>query len=585
MIETLAQTPARKETLSAIQLLLRYLEGEGVEYIFGIPGGPLMPLYEALFDRGRIRPILAKHEEGAAFMADGYARVRGGLGVCCATTGPGATNTMTGITCAYGDSIPVLLLTAQVATGAFGKGAVQESTPHGVDLVEMFKPVTKLSSMLISSEKMPELIRLALRAALTGRRGPVHLNLPADLVKREVRTDLRLPERYRPLSASFDREAMREASRLLIEARRPCILLGHGVVMSRAYEEVRRIAERLRIPVATSPKAKGAFPENHKLSLGVFGFAGHPRAEAYLLAQEVDVLMAVGTSLGEFSTHTWDERLRPGRALIHIDIDPREIGKNYPVGVGIVGDARAVLKELDYQIQRDLHWTDRPEREGLLDSMRGQVPRYIKGELLIAEDVPMKPQRLIHEMQRALPDDALLFVDIGNCIAWAVHYYESRRPGTFFLNLGMASMGHAVAAAIGGKLAAPDKPVVAFVGDAAFAMNGMEVHTAVDHDIPVTWVVVNNGGHGMVHHGEKIQFQGRFNSSLFHRPIDVCKVAEGLGALAFRVDTPDSFRQALKRSLDSGRPCVIDARVDPEEAPPMSLRIETLDRFFAGMQK
>ncbi|MFA7009533.1 MAG: thiamine pyrophosphate-binding protein, partial [Elusimicrobiales bacterium] len=320
-------TAAIKETTAA-KLLVEYLKQEGVEYVFGIPGAPLMPFYEALYETGWIKPILAKHEEGAAFMADGYARVSGKLGVCCATTGPGATNLITGVACAYADSIPMLVLTAQVATTAFGKGAVQESTYHGVDIVDMFKAVSKSSIMLPSPEKMGDVLRASLRMALSGRKGPVHINLPADFMKKAISASMVTPEQYRVTAHQFDRNAIKEASNQLMHARRPVILAGNGVNLSGGQEELRRLSERLNIPVATSPKAKGAFPENHIYSMGVFGFGASLQAEKYLLSGEVDVLLAVGTSLGESVTCGWDSKLTPSKALIQIDIDPGEIGKN-----------------------------------------------------------------------------------------------------------------------------------------------------------------------------------------------------------------------------------------------------------------
>src|SRR3989338_1239091 len=260
------------EPPTAVSVLLQYLEGEGVDHIFGIPGGPLMPLYEALFERGSITPILAKHEQGAAFRADGYARVKRGLGVCCATTGPGGTNALTGVACAWADSVPLMLITAQIATSAFGKGAAQESTHFGIDLVNLYRYATKASLMLVNPELMAETARYCLRMALSGRPGPVHLNLPADLIKKRIKSQQVAPKRYRARPESFDRASVREAARLLTRSRRPALLLGNGVSVSGAFEAVRRLAERLMIPVATTPKAKGALPEDHILSLGVFVF-------------------------------------------------------------------------------------------------------------------------------------------------------------------------------------------------------------------------------------------------------------------------------------------------------------------------
>ncbi|MBI4054780.1 MAG: thiamine pyrophosphate-binding protein [Elusimicrobia bacterium] len=577
---------SKVQTLPAIELLLHYLEAEGVEYIFGIPGGPLMPLYEAIFERRRIRSILTKHEEGAAFMADGYARVRGGLGVCCTTTGPGSTNALTGVACAYMDSIPILILTAQVAIGAFGKGAAQESSVHGVDVVELYKPVTKASLMLLSSEKMSEMVRFVLRTALSGRTGPVHLNLPANMMKRSVPLDLQPPQSYRADFHHFDREAVKKACCRLIQARRPAMLVGHGAYLSHAWDQVRQLAEKLRIPVATTPKAKGVFPESHLLSFGVLGFAGSPQADTYFRSGEVDVLLTVGTSLGELATSTWSPKLKPREELIQIDADPREIGKNYPATIGVVGDARTVLTEMLYQMERELRWRQPQElekREEWIREFKSKTPRFVETRGFEDLSLPLKPQRLMRELQEALPQRAHLFVDIGNVMAWAFHFFTVTEPGTFHINLGFASMGHAVGAAIGGKLAAPEAPVLALVGDAAFAMNGMEVHTAVEHDIPVIWLVMNNGGHGMVCHGEQLMYKGKFSAGgRFRRPLDIAQMAEAMGALALRVERPGELAEALSRALISGRPTVIDALVDPEEMPPLSLRVETLDRFFEG---
>lgn len=570
-----------QEQMTAIHVLLRYLEAEGVDTIFGVPGGPISPLYEALYDRGKIRHVLAKHEEGAAYMADGYARVSGRLGVCCTTTGPGATNALTGVACSYADSVPVLILTAQVAIKAFGKGAIQESTSYGVDLVQIFKSVTRLSTMLPNSERTPEIVRRALRAALSGRRGPVHLNLPADVMKQEIPYVPIPPEHYRAYSGHADPEAVGEAARLLIEAERPCVLVGYGAVISNAEEDLLKLAELLGIPVATTPKAKGIFPENHPLSLGVLGFAGHALADAHLLYGRADVLLVVGSSLGEFATHAWDKRLQPTVALIQVDIDANEIGKNYSTDVGIIGDAKSTLHELVVEVGR--RFKGHIEHDAPLRRLREEIPRYVDAQLMTSDDVPLKPQRVVKEMQDVLPEDTLIFVDTGNCISWMGHYFEVRRPGTYFQGMGFASMGHGFASSIGGKVAAPNRPVVAIGGDGAFAMNGMEIHTAVDNDIPVIWIVLNNGGHGMVYHGDRILMNRRLECSSFKVPINVAALARSLGARAFRVDSPAAFRQALQDALASGVACVIDTIIDPEVVPAaLDARVRTLKEFFSG---
>lgn len=570
--------------LPAVQVLLSYLEMEGVDTIFGIPGGPLMPFYEGIFDRGKIRPIIAKHEEGAAFMADGYARVSGRLGVCCTTTGPGATNALTGIACAYRDSVPVMLITAQVALAAFGKGAAQESSPLGIDIVDMFKDVTKASVMLMTPERISDITRHLLRTGLTGRPGPIHLSLPADMMKTDVLADIRPPSQYRTPPELFDRRSVKEAVRLLSQAHRPVILAGYGVHLSRAYTELLALAEQQRIPVATTPKAKGVFPEDHILSLGVFGFAGSPQADAILLSEDVDLVLAIGTSFGEAGSHAWDPRFIQGKKLMHIDVDPREIGKNYPVQVGLVGDAKQVLLEMSYQFLRDTRWkdgnVDYGPRLAAVRATKAMYQRSVEAHYLEDESTPIKPQRLIHELRRAIPSNGILFVDIGNVMAWALHYYTVIEPGTFFLNMGFGSMGHGVAAAVGGKLAAKDRPVVALVGDGSFAMNGMEIHTAVENNIPVVWVVMNNGGHGMVHLGEKVQFKKKFNTSLFRRPLQIAEMAKAMGADGVRVTNPTDLSNALQRALLIEKPCVVEVMTDQEAIPPLGVRMATLEKFF-----
>lgn len=577
-------SPRTSTAPNVVETLLKYLENEGVRHIFGIPGGPLMPLYEALYTKSNIRPILAKHEEGAAFMADGYARVRGGLGVCCATTGPGATNALTGIACAKMDSIPVLLITAQVPTWSFGKGAAQESSGYAIDIVDLYKSAVKRSVMMVNNRSCSDIIRGVLRSALSGRTGPVHLNIPADIAKQEGSGAIQPAHLYRTSSQNFDRDAVQHAARALLRAKQPAILAGHGVHLSRAFKELKLFAEKLGIPVATSPKAKSSFPEDHSLSLGVLGFAGSPQAERYFNSGDIDVLLAVGTGLGEQVTNAWNPKLAPSETFIQIDIDPEQIGRNYPITHGIVGDASAVLKELRYQCQREIRWVDSPPpapiREALIHHFKLKNPRISDASLMEETSGSLKPPRLMKELQSALPGNAILFVDIGNSMAWAIHYLKLSHPGSFQINMGFASMGHAVAASIGGKLAAPDRPVIALVGDAAFAMNGLEIHTAVEHDIPVIWIVLNNGGHGMVYHGERIQFGGEFVTSRFKRPIDIAALARSMGANAAVVDTPGDLPNALQEAIRSQRPTVIDARVDIEACPPTAERFRTLDRFI-----
>lgn len=572
-----------KETVPAIHVLLRALEEEGVRYIFGVPGGPLVPIFEALDQRQQIQPILAKHEEGAAFMAEGYARVRRGLGVCFGTSGPGATNALTGVASAHSDSTPLLAITGQVATKVFGKGGLQDSSSGNwnVDVVDAYRAATKLSLMLNNGEQMPHMARRMIRTALTGRPGAVHLSIPADVVKQPVQTDtLPISKYYTDTVAAGDPLAIRRVAEALYTAKRPVILAGHGTNISGAWEPLLRLAEALYIPVATTVKGKSAFPEQHELSLGVFGFGGHPLAEKYLYSEDVDVLLVVGSSLGEFQTNGWDPRLAYNRMVIQIDLDPLEIGKNYPVDMSVVGDARAILQALADEIP-----SEPPVRvkdiQAHLEDLRTEEPRYYQAEALQREAPILKPQAVVTKMNEILPPETLIFVDNGNCISWIGRFYEARNPGTVFLATNVASMGYSVAASIGGKFAAPDKPVVAVLGDGAFAMHGLEVHTAVEYDLPVIYVVINNGGHGMVYNGETL-LNGKSYLTVFKRPLDIGAIAQSMGAQAFKVDTLEAFDESLKQALESKKPCVLDVWVDLEEIPrSLQQRADLLTAAFA----
>ncbi len=574
-------------SVSVAQSIFMLLESEGVEYVFGVPGGPLTALFEAMADRRKIRLILAKHEGGAAYMAAAHARVGRRLAVCLTSSGPGATNALTGIASAYADQLPVLLLSGQVATSVFGMGAIQESTVYGTDVVSLFRPVTKLSMMLPNARRAPEIVRSAITLTRSGRPGPVHISLPANLLARPVALptvplgDWNAPApaaRSRPV----DREAIGRAARLLAAAEAPCILAGHGAALSGASDVLRELAHALQAPVATSPKGKGVFPENDPLSLGVLGFGGHDLAERFVEAGGVDALLVVGSSMNEFVTNAWTLRIDPHTAIVQVDLDATAIGRNYRTQVGVVGDARASLEELLARTPR-VSSPSLARRSARLLELRQSVPRYLATEAIGSDAVPIKPQRVVKELRDALPDDAMLFVDIGTSIIWAGHYFEARRPHTYFVDLGLAGMGGAVAGVVGGGLADRSRRAVALVGDAAFAMTGFEVHTAVEERLPVVWVVLNNSGHGMVHQGDMLMKGRDLGVALFRVPIDAAGIARSLGGRGVRVSTPAALRDALEEALRADGPTVIDAVVDAEEpVPTLIRRVKSLATYFAG---
>lgn len=574
----------QQPSLSTAQFLVRALEAEGIEYIFGVPGGPLMPLYEAIAQSDRLQPILAKHEEGAAFMAEGYARLRDGLGVACVTSGPGTTNALTAIAGAYSESIPVLLLSAQTSTAFFGRGALQDSSGGhwNIDTVDMFRSATKFSGMLHSAQQTSHVLRRAIRTALTGRQGAVHLSLPANLMRQAVSAHDAAAIATMPFRSAAryagEREALQRVAQLLLKAHHPVLLAGYGIHRARAWEELRRVAEALAIPVATTMKGKSALVETHPLSLGVFGFGGHPLAEAYVLSEDIDVLLVVGSSLGELQTNGWDPALTRHRTVIQIDIDPLEIGKNYAVDASVIGDAALILEELADLLESEA--VVKPPSTPLLERLHSQHERFYRAVALQGGQELLKPQAVVARMSEVLPEESVLFVDNGNGMSWVGQYYVARQTGTIHCAMNVGAMGYATAAAIGGKLAVPERPVVVLGGDGAFAMNGMEVHTAVDYDIPVIWVVLNNGGHGMVYTGEKL-LSGQSFCSVFHKPLDIASVARSLGAHAFTIRTLEEFTRCLEQALALHKPCVLDVMVDLEEVPStLQKRAQTLKNFF-----
>ena len=568
---------------TTISLLLKYLQAEGVEYVFGVPGTSIVPMFDAINKTGAVVPILAKHEEGAAFMADGYARVSGKTGVCYATSGPGATNLVSGVATAYMDNIPLLVLTGQVSTTVYGKGAFQDSTKSGIDSVAMLDPMTRYSTMIMSKYKVPENIREALRIAHSGKKGPVHLSFPKDIMEAEIEENLMPPATYRVKPEYFDRKLVIEAAARLVQAKRPAILVGGGVISSEATSQVVELAEMLNIPVATSPKAKGAFPESHPLSLGILGFCGSPSAEEYIMNSGVDVLLVVGSSLNQVTTFSWDPRIMPSECLIHINIDPSEIGKNYPAHIGLVGDCRVILDEIQFRILREVQKHD-PRDDRPLDEIidfKKKYGRFLEEEKMYSEAVPVKPQRLMRDLQEVLPSDAIVFFDMGNHVCWGIHYMQFDRPN-FYCAFGLLTMGYATAAAIGGKLAAPDRPVIAVAGDGCFLMNGMEIATAVSHDIPVVWIVQNNAKLGLVHELQKMSLGEKTVSTTF-KPIDCARIAEGLGAQAFRIEKPGELAKVLPAALESRKPTVIDCIIDPDEVPPIKRWAKSIGEFNARL--
>ncbi len=537
--------------------------------VFGVPGGLLHALFEACEQDAEIRLIVTKHEEGAAFMADGYARVSRRLAVCAGTAGPGSTNLLTGVSCAFADGVPMLVVTGQAASHSLGKGAAQETNREDMDIVSMFRPVTKYSTMVPSPDQLPHHLRRALRRALSGRPGPVHLNIPVDLWMHPVTEEWFDPTTYRPSMQLFDRAAVQRATKSLMEAQRPVILAGAGVATSGAEQHLRSLAEMIPARVATTPRGKGLFPEDHPLSLGVLGFAGHNAARETIIEGDIDVLMTVGASLNETTTLNWHPGLLPSKQLIQLDIDVDRVGRSYPVDIPLVGDAETILVEIIYHCHRAIRegrnprslWDpDAPAHEG--------EGRYLSPDLRASDAVPVTPQRWRRDLEEVLPSDAIVFSDIGGHMLFNIQNLCIREEQRFILNLGFGSMGHGTVAPIGAKMALPDRPVFAIIGDACFTMNGMELIVASEYDIPVIWIVENNNMHGITWHGSKMVGGRPMESVRYKQRIEVASIARAFGMPAWVVDGPGQMQAIVREALSKQTPAVIEVRVDPWISPP-----------------
>jgi acetolactate synthase-1/2/3 large subunit len=573
----------RPATPTVADVFMRYLKAEGVRVVFGIPGGLLYPFFLAVEEDPELSLVVSKHEEGAAFMADGYARVSRRLAVCAGTSGPGATNLMTGVSCAFADGVPMLVITGQAASHSLGKGAAQETSREDIDIVAMFAPVTKYSAMVPSASQASMHLRRALRLALTGRPGPVHLNVPVDFWNKPLSEDWFDPASYRPATSTFDRAAVQQAVDILHAARHPVLLAGSGVAIANAEQHLLALAEALPARVATTPRAKGVFPEDHELSLGVFGFAGHEAARRTLLGRNVDVLFTVGSSLNETATLNWHPDLARSRRLLQLDIEVDRIGRNYPVDLALVGDAQTILVELVYHLHRKMRDGQLPQsRWANADPLDRSHTRYLTPDLRVSDAVPVTPPRWRFDLERVLPPDAIVFSDIGGHMLSNIHHLRIGARQRFFINMGFGSMGHGTVAPIGAALAEPKRPVIAIIGDACFLMNGMDLITAVEYDIPIVWIVENNNMHGITYHASKqLSPVGKpLVSSQYRRRPEIAAMARAMGLHTQIVDRPGEIQGALHEALIQRRPSLIEVRVDSTIPPPVGDRAKSLAGFI-----
>lgn len=534
---------------SGAQILIKCLEEEKVRAIFGYPGGAVLDIYDALYDSS-LKHFLVRHEQGAAHAADGYARATGKPGVCLATSGPGATNLVTGLANAYMDSIPMVAFTGQVATHMIGRDSFQEADIYGITL-----PITKHNFLVKDVKELPRVVKESFHLATTGRPGPVLIDLPKDVC--QEKTDLKYPKvsqlrGYRPVLDGHP-EKISEAAAAITGARRPVICAGGGAISSGSSEVLRQLAELCAIPVTTTLMGKGVFPENHPLSLGMLGM--HGTKYANYAVNECDLLITIGARFSDRVTVRADA-FAPKARIIHIDIDPAEIGKNVQVDIPIVGDVKRVLEQLCQVVQA------RTETEEWSAKIREWKDKY---PLRYHHNGKIKPQFVIEQIYEVTGGNAIIATEVGQNQMWAAQFYTFTKPRTFISSGGLGTMGFGLPAAIGAQIGRPGETVFNIAGDGSIQMNIQELATAADYKLPLKVAILNNNYLGMVRQWQDIFYNGRLAYSDISGP-DYVKLAEAYGAVGMQVTRPEDVRRALQEAMQvEDRPVLIDFVVDRKE--------------------
>ncbi len=533
--------------LTGSEIVIECLKEQGVDTVFGYPGGTILNVYDALYKhQDEITHVLTSHEQGAAHAADGYARATGKVGVCMATSGPGATNLVTGIATAYMDSIPIVAITANVGVSLLGKDSFQE-----VDIAGVVMPITKHSFIVKNVHELADTIRRAFKIAQSGRPGPVLVDITKDVTANLADYEYKEPEKILPLTSTIKDADIETVSKMIAKAKKPFIMVGGGVIASNAYEELRTFAKLVDAPVCDTLMGKGAFDGNDPHYTGMVGMHGTKTSNFGVTAS--DLLIVVG---GRFSDRVIGnaKKFANDAQIVQIDVDAAEINKNIVVDASIVGDAKEILKKLNAVIEQK----DNKEWLAEIDALR------VKDANLYGEDTLTGPTaiRTIYELTKG---EAIITTDVGQHQMWAAQMYKYKEPRQLLTSGGLGTMGYGVGAAIGAKVGRRDKTVVNIAGDGCFRMNMNEIMTASRYNIPIIQVIINNHVLGMVRQWQTLFYDKRYSNTVLNDGVDFIKISEGMGALGFRATTISEFEDAFKQAMESGRPCVIEAVIGEDD--------------------
>ena len=533
--------------LNGSEIVIECLKEQGVDTVFGYPGGAILNVYDELYKhRDEIRHILTSHEQGAAHAADGYARATGKVGVCLATSGPGATNLVTGIATAYMDSIPIVAITCNVGVSLLGKDSFQE-----IDITGITMPITKYSFIVKDVTRLADTIRKAFRIARTGRPGPVLIDIPKDVTAAVTEYERQELGKYVPEHPHIGEKEIADAIAMIEASERPFVFVGGGAVLSGASRELREFVDKLDAPVTDSLMGKGAFPGTDPRYTGMLGMHG-TKASNYGVS-ECDLLIVLGARFSDRVTGN-TETFAKNAKILQIDIDPAEINKNIIVSAEIIGD----LKEVLHILNRNLKPQDHHEWIEKVESYKEKYPLKYHHDVLTGPFV-------VEEIYRQTDGDALVVTEVGQHQMWAAQYYKYTQPRTLLTSGGLGTMGYGLGAAMGAKTGRPEKTVVNIAGDGCFRMNMNEIATAVRHNIPVIEVVVNNHVLGMVRQWQDLFYDERYSATVLRDAVDFAKLAEAMGAVGIHVETQEEFKKAFADALKLNRPVVIDCQIGSDD--------------------